>query len=916
MSLASGVRIGPYEILGPLGAGGMGEVYRARDAKLNRDVALKVLPELFALDIDRLARFQREAKTLAALNHPNIAAIYGFEQSSSVQALVLELVEGPTLAEKLEGLRAQGSGLPFDEALPIARQIAEALEAAHEQGIIHRDLKPANVKLRPDGTVKVLDFGLAKALEPAAARAGDATMSPTITSPAMTQMGVILGTAAYMSPEQAKGRQADKRSDVWAFGAVLYEMLTGQRAFKGDDIADTLAAVLRQEVDLTALPASTPAPLRRLIARCLDRDVKRRLRDIGEARIVLEDPAAMAVDRAPIAAARAPRSLWRRAIPVVVAAVVAGVLAAMAERYFSAAPSTPLTVTRFPFVLPEGQNFALPPTRHIAALANDGAQMVYAANSRLYFRSMSALDVHAIPGTEGFDGVTEPVFSPDGRSVAFYAVADRTLKRIATTGGAAVTLCTADNPHGVSWGPRGILFGQGSRGIMQVSPNGGNPEAIVRVKDDEEAHGPQLLPDGQHVLFTVATGASLDRWDSAHVVVQSLTSGERTTLIDGGSDARYVSTGHLIYGRGRSIFASAFDLHALAPTGERVPMVVGVLASAGASTGAYQFSVSDTGSLIFIPGPAARPESEPRQFALIDRKGKVEPLALSPGQYLFPRVSPDGTRIVFGTDDGKEAIVWIYELSGTKAIQRLTFGGNNRFPIWSSDSRRVAYQSDREGDLGMFWQSAAGGAAERLTKAEPGESHEPESWSPKSDRLLFSVTKKADISLWTVSLEDRKPTPFGDVHSSFPMGARFSPDGRWVAYASAKQGATTVYVQPFPATEVKYQLSAKGLDSPHEVTWSPDGKELFYVPRIFGFEAVSVTTQPTFAFGNAVAVPRPFRVGAPNSRTVYDITPDGRFLAFTAPTPAEFGASVGPARHIQVVLNWAEELRTRLAPTK
>jgi eukaryotic-like serine/threonine-protein kinase len=360
VALVPGTRLGAYEVTAALGAGGMGEVYRAHDAKLNRDVALKVLPELFAIDVDRLARFKREAQLLASLNHPNIAAIYGFEESSGAQALVLELVEGPTLADRI----AQGP-IPVDEATAIARQIAEALEAAHEQGVIHRDLKPANIKLRHDSTVKVLDFGLAKAFEPAAMRAGDATMSPTITSPAMTQLGVILGTAAYMSPEQAKGRQADKRSDVWAFGAVLYEMLTGQRAFKGDDIADTLAAVLRQEVDLTALPASTPAPLRRLIARCLDRDVKRRLRDVGEARIVLEDPGAIAVDGAPTVAARARQSMWRRAIPVVLSAMVAAVLGAAAARYLSVAPPAPLAVARFPFMLPDGQAFAQPAGRRL-----------------------------------------------------------------------------------------------------------------------------------------------------------------------------------------------------------------------------------------------------------------------------------------------------------------------------------------------------------------------------------------------------------------------------------------------------------------------------------------------------------------------------------------------------------------------
>ena len=548
----------------------MGEVYRARDAKLNRDVALKVLPELFARDPDRLARFKREAQVLASLNHPNIAAIYGLEESSGVQALVLELVEGPTLADRV----AQGP-IPVDDALPMARQMAEALEAAHEQGIIHRDLKPANIKVRPDGAVKVLDFGLAKALEPVdVVVRGDVTSSPTITSPALTQIGVILGTAAYLSPEQVKGRPADKRSDVWAFGAVLYEMLSGQRAFKGDDISDTLAAVLRQNIDLTGLPASTPAAVRHLVSRCLDRDVRRRLRDIGEARIALEDPTRLTrenVER--MKALVPPPPLWRRAIPVVLAAIVAGTLTGTAVWYLSQR-SLPLPpVTRFLFPLPEGQAFVGATPRPVIALAPDGAQMVYAANTQLFVRSMSGLDVHAIQGTEQDEGVTDPVFSPDGQSIVFYASEDRSIKKIAVTGGVAQLICRADAPYGISWGPGFIVFGQGSKGIMRVSENGGTPTLVVRVKDGEAASDPQLLPGGQHLLFTLATGNDTDRWDKARIVVQPVTSGEPKTVIEGGRDARYVPTGHLVYAAESTLFAVAFDVQRLQVTGARAPVV-------------------------------------------------------------------------------------------------------------------------------------------------------------------------------------------------------------------------------------------------------------------------------------------------------------------------------------------------------
>jgi eukaryotic-like serine/threonine-protein kinase len=910
-----GRHVGPYLIEAWLGSGGMGDVYRARDGHLHREVALKILPGLFALDLDRLARFKREAQVLASLNHPNIAAIYGFEESNGLQALVLELVEGATLADRI----AQGS-IPVDEALPIARQIAEGLEAAHEHGIVHRDLKPSNIKVRPDGTVKVLDFGLAKAIEPGATTPGNVTDSPTITSPARD---MILGTAAYMSPEQARGRHADKRSDVWAFGALLYEMLSGERAYPGDDMAATLAAVLRRDVEWTALPASTPTSVRRLMARCLDRDVKRRLRDIGGARIVLEDPATSAIADPSGAPALAPaRQAWRRATPVVLAATVTGVLAGSAAWYLATRPVMPLAVTRFSFALPEGQSVRLPATRHMIALSQDGSQMVYVADTRLYLRSMPRLEVHAIQGSESDQSVTTPVFSPDGRSVAFWAGADQTIKRVAVTGGPAVIICAADNPYGIDWMADGLVFGQGSKGIMRVSTNGGTPEVLVRVKDGEEAHGPQLLPGGQHVLFTLATGTDFGRWDKARVVVQSLASGERKTLIEGGSDARYVPTGHLVYAVGGNLFAVAFDVRRLEMMGGPVPMVEDVRRSNGRETGAAHFSLSSTGSLIYIPGFASGPEWGHQGIVLTDRLGRVERLQLPPGPYRGVRASPDGTRIAFEADDGKEAIIYTYDLSGARPMQRLTFGGNNRFPVWTSDSKRVAFQSDRDGDLGIFWQSADGkGTAERLTKPDQGVSHAPESWSPMGDRFLFSTTKGSDVSLWTFSLQDRKATTFGEVHSSYPTGAIFSPDGRWVAYTTSERGMTTmtIYVQPFPATGAKYQLFVKGssntpTNTPHKVAWSPDGKELFYVPRLGGFEAVSVTTQPTFAFGNAVTVPRPFQPGPPNSRTLYDITPDGKFVGLMPAGRTPSGDFTAP--QIQVVLNWFEELRARVPTTR
>jgi serine/threonine-protein kinase len=523
---------------------------------------------------------------------------------------------------------------------------------------------------------------------------------------------------------------------------------------------------------------------------------------------------------------------------------------------------------------------------------------------------MSELDVKAMSGTERYPGAREPVFSPDGASIAFYALADQTLKRATVRGDTVTTMCQADNPTGISWGPDGIVFGQGRKGIMRVSADGGTPEVLVRVKDGEVAQAPQILPGGRHVLFTLATGTARDRSDRSHIVVQSLKSGERKTLVEGGSDARYVPTGHLVYALSGSLYAVAFNAQRLEVKGAPVPIVEGVGRDTAFVTGSANFAFSGTGSLVYVRGPVSA--SALLDIGLMDRKGKVEPLRLPPGTYEWPRVSPDGKRLAVASDDDKEATIWIYDLSGAHAIQRLTSGGNNRFPIWSLDSKRVAFQSDREGDLAIFWQPVDGGIAERLTRPAADESHAPESWSPKGDRFLFTITKGSDVSLWTFSLQDRKATPFGAVHSANPTNAAFSPDGNWVAYASTERSIPTIYVQPFPANGIKYQLFAKGSDSPHHPRWSPDGKELFYDAnqKVTGLEAVRVTTQPTFAFGNAVAVPKLFLMGGASLRTPYDIAPDGRLVGRITAGQMEYVRSQND--QIQVVLNWFEDLKARV----
>jgi serine/threonine-protein kinase len=905
VALALGTRLGSYEIISLLGTGGMGEVYRARDTKLNRDIALKILPDAFTLDSDRIARFRREAQVLASLNHPNIAAIYGFEDSGTTHALVLELVEGPTLADRI----AKGPIL-LEEALPIAKQIADALEAAHEQGIIHRDLKPANIKVREDGTVKVLDFGLAKAMEPASATGPMLTNSPTITTPAMvTGVGTLLGTAAYMSPEQAKGRPADKRSDVWAFGAVLYEMLTGRRAFDGEDVSDTLAAVLRSVPDWTALSPDLPVAIRTLVQQCLEKDRRTRIADISTARFLMNEPA-LAVARVAPVPARGPirQPLWRRVIPIGVVGIMAAGLTAIAM--LIAGGTTPSHVTRFVFVLPDGPQFS-GMNRRVITISPDGRQMAYVAGSRLFVRSMTDFEPRSIPGTESA-GLTSPVFSPDGKDVAFYSNPDQTLKRIAVAGGVASTICQLEGtPLGVSWSGDSIVFGQSGRGILRVSSKGGKPELLVATSKTqvEALLGPQLLPGDRAALFTVVPGRG--NLDGAQLAVQSLASGQRKTLTEG-TDARYVTTGHLVYWLRGTLYAVPFDVGRLELAGTPVPLVQGVNRTEGSPS--PNFSVSDTGTLVYVPSPIG--SSSGRSLIVVDRAGHDEALKVTAAAYTAPRFSPDGKHLAVGTDDGKEANIWVYDLSGTTSIRQLTFGGKNKYPVWSANGERIAFQSDREGDLGIFWQRADGAdTAERLTKPEKGVAHIPESWSQSNGRLSFSETGADEsASLWTVSVKDRKLEQFGDIRSGASFNSEFSPDGRWLAYTLRDRGRVTVHIRSFPPSGGShYQLRDNG----HHPMWSRDGKELFYMSttNTGGLFAVSFTEQPSPAFGipSAVATRQTFRATPVTPRN-HDITPDGkRFIAVSDAAPN--GSTAATAPQIRVVLDWFSELQQRV-PTR
>jgi serine/threonine-protein kinase len=923
MTLAVGSRLGAYELVAAIGAGGMGEVYRARDTKLNRDVALKVLPEAFALDPDRLARFKREAQVLASLNHPHIAHIYGLEgldrqegQDGISAFIVMELVDGDDLAERL-----RRGPLPFDEALPIARQIAEALEAAHEQGLVHRDLKPANIKLRPDGTVKVLDFGLAKALDQSSAsHAGDrsATMSPTITTPAMTQMGMILGTAAYMSPEQAKGRPADKRSDVWSFGCVLYEVLSGKRPFEGEDVSDTLAAVLRAEPDWNALPPETPAPVRTLIKQCLTKDRRQRVGDLSVARFVLADPASLGGPVVASTTAITPSIQRRRldsSVRVAAAVVVtAAVVGGAAWKYRPLPPSPP--VVRFPVTLPSGQVFANV-ARHFVAISPDGSHLVYAANNRLYLRSLAEFEAHAIPGTEAVTASIDTAFSPDGLAIAFYT--DSAIKRVGLAGGMPTTICPVDAaPFGVTWDTSGIVFAQSARGIFRCSTNGGTPEQLVTIKDGEQAQSPQMLSDGSAVLYAVGKIADgTTRWDKAEIVIQTLKSGARKTIVRGGSDPRYLPTGHLLYAIGGIVYAVPFDQARQEITGNGVPVIEGVRRPNSGNSGAAHLATSQTGTLIYVPGPVGTATAA-ASLALADRAGVVTRLSVSPGPYVHVRASRDGTRLAVGSDDGKEAIVWIYELGGTSAMRRLTIAGHNRFPIWSPDGQRIAYQSDREGDLAIFSQRADGtGAIERLTKPAQGEAHVPESWSPDGKHLSFAVVK-GSFSLWTLSVDDKIAKPFDGVQSTEPLGSVFAPDGRWIAYTSSPAGGGAaspnrgVFIQPFPAAGSVYQAPRQRLD--FQPVWGPKGAELIYVASAASLQyaSVSVTTQPAVTFGTPVNLPA--RVTAnrlSGEPRAYDILPDGRFVGLVSGSEPQ-QTDDATTSQIRVVVNWFEELNARV----
>ena len=892
MPLAPGTRLGQYDVTASLGAGGMGEVYRARDTRLGRDVALKRLPDTFTHDPERVARFQREAQILGALNHPHIAAIHGLEEADGHHFLVLELVEGETLAQRI-----QRGPLPLDEALALAREISLALEAAHERGIVHRDLKPANIALTPADAVKVLDFGLARADGERSGPQQSDFNSPTITSPlALTGQGVILGTAAYMSPEQARGLVADRRSDIWAFGCVLYEMLTGRRPFGGDDTTETLASIVKGDPDWSALPPSVPQPVRVVLEGCLEKDRRKRIADISVARFVIERAAALG------GPARHPGQASRPPWPVVWALLAAAAALGALVVWLGAGGTPPdPTITRFAIALPAGQQ--LTSSRRSLAISPDGQQIVYAAGGQLYVRSLAEFEARPLAGT---DGAVHPAVSPDGQSILFWA--EGALRRMSLVGGVSVSMAeSAPAPFSVSWSEQGILFVEPSKGITRLPPAGGGPSILVPFREtDGLTQGAQLLPDGDGLLFAITGGVDArgpsNFWDSGRVVVQSLASGDRKVLIEGGSNPAYLPTGHILFALEGTLMAVPYDIAKREVVGNAVPVLPGVRRTAPAAGGEAQFAISASGTLAYVPGPA---RAGAEAIYIYGADGSADALKLPVGTYFHPRVSPDGAWLAFETHDGKTASIAVYNLSGRTAARRVTFGGNSRFPVWTRDSSRIVFQSDREGDLGLFWQPIEGGPAERLTKPEPGTAHVPESWSREADVLLFSVTRGTSHESWMLPWPDRKPSPFGGITSSaFPPNATFSPDGRWVAYQGGDPGSgeAMTYVQPFPATGAIYEIARGG-----RPMWAPDGTRLFFVPGPGQFKTVTVTTQGSFSFTAPELLHRPFGLAPPSNPRTYDILRDGRIVGINSPPdPA------GQASEIRVVRNWFEELKARV----
>ena len=920
MSLTTGTRLGGYEIIAAIGAGGMGAVYRARDTRLGRDVAIKVVLDAFLADRDRLARFEREARALAALNHPNIATLHAVEESDGRHFLVMELVPGRTLAEVIRDASGARENVELAWTVGIALQIAEALEAAHERGVIHRDLKPANVKITPDDKVKLLDFGLAKGADDREPNSSSASLanSPTLTAMG-TQAGMILGTASYMSPEQARGQRGDHRSDVFSFGVVLYEMLTGRQPFAGGTVSDVLASVLAREPDLGALPAGTPPRLAELVKRCLEKPPRRRWQAIGDVRHELERIAASPSEaddaRVPAAPLTAPVShpLWRRALPAVAAAAVAAAITAAA--FVASRPAAPgPTRTAFAFDYPAGKA-RMGTIRKAMAISPDGSMVAFAAGREIYVRDLSELTLRMLnrgPVANSSSAPLNLVFSPDGRSLAYWDLGDETIRRIDVAGGVATRVTSSRNSNGMTWYGDYLYF-TAQDGVFRVRASGGEPELVAKNEPAIFQTAPQVLPDGSLLYSTAGGSEGTDRWMSGRIL--RLRTGQTTpvVLFEGGSDPRFLPSGHLLYQSGGRVLARTFDI-TTDVVGPPVALIDGVMRGnnpLGAGLG--WFEISTNGTLVYMPGAVGDMEYD-LQLAWFDRTGKFDALPIPAAPYAHPRLSPDGKRIVVSRIDSGKYNLYVCDIGGGSP-RRLTFGGREHYPIWSSDGQWVIFTVRGDDDQSLFRQRADGtGAAERLTTAAKGTSHVPESASPDGTVILYTEVRNTDVDeLMLYAMKDRTSTPMPAGRSMFKAGADFSRDGKWIAYAVREEGTNTVipFVQPYPFTGARYQLQS-AREGGYGPVWSPDGRELFVTAGPGQtLNTLRVTTSPSFAFTPGETLPRPFLNVPPTLGRSFDVarTPNGvRFLGLMRPEDD----SAGAPEEFRVVLNWVDELKQKV----
>ena len=896
MEIRAGQDLLHYRIVEKIGEGGMGEVWKAVDTTLDREVAIKFLPDAFAGDAERLARFEREAKMLATLNHDNIAAVYGLHETDGRRFIAMEMVPGEDLAQRL----ARGP-LAVEDAIDIARQVAEALEAAHEQGIIHRDLKPANIKRTPDGKIKVLALGLAKALSPeTSGDSGSVSLSPTMTT-AGTVAGTLLGTAAYMSPEQAKGRAVDRRADIWAFGVVLHEMLTGEKMFEAETVSETLAAVLRDEVSLDSLSGTTPAAITRLLTRCLDRDPRTRLRDMGEARIALS-PESLSASGAAVKATAADASVGRwRALPWALVALLSAVAAVAVWQATAKDAETELLT----LVAPIPDDLRVPTDQEgVMALSPDGKTLALAldgdSNKMLYVRKLDSAELVPMPGTE--DAAT-PFFSPDGKWIAFFA--DDKLKKVPVDGGAPVTLCDSDGSNrGASWGTDDVIVFSPhyTRPLMRVSGAGGEPTvltAIDRAQGERTHRWPQAVPGEDLVLFTVGTMDSPESYDGARIQAIRPSTGEQRTVLERASMARYLPSGHLVFGREGFLFAVAFDVTTLETRGSPVPVLENVMGMR--NSGVVHVGFAQNGLLAYIAGA---PRSQQARLVWRYRDGRSEPLPAPVAGYLNPRISPDRTQVVAQLEGATTYDIWIYHI-GQQTLTRLTFEGDNTNPAWSPDGRRIAFASVRGNALMSAYVKAADGSGQAEMIYSP-DSHEnagqvvPFGWTPDGRSMILEFTNENATNLVSFSEDDGEARVVLETPAAESNPA-ISPNGRWVAYASDEAGDFQVFVRAYPGPGGKWQISTEGGAGPR---WSPDGTELFYRWQS-GLYVVAVEGDAgTFRYGRPEVV---FDDLNPALLSYdYDVLDSDRLLIIE-----NAGDDTAPAG-VTVVVNWLDDLNRRV----